>query len=442
MKKIGFILLFIWIQSSVWAQSELLQSGPMVGYSTMREVALWVQTRSEAKVHFEYWDKTNPARRLKTDVHQTQKSSAYAVTILADRLEPGRTYAYELIINGKKIDRPYPMEFKSQLLWQGRTDPPTFSFALGSCAYVNDSIYDRPGKPYGGGYEIFVSIAKAKPDFMVWGGDNVYLREADYDSRTGIFYRYTHARSLPELQPLLASVHHYAIWDDHDFGPNDSDRGYPLKKITEEVFKVFWPATNYGAATQGEGIYSSFVWGDCQFFLLDNRFFRTPNLDKSSKNRTILGEQQMQWLLDGLTYSHATFKFIVIGGQVLNPAAYYENYATYSSEREALIRAIRLTQAKGVFFLSGDRHHTVLTKLTEAEGVYPLYDLTVSPLTSSPHLTPETNLLAVEGTMVKERNFALLSVSGAKDNRQLKIQIMATDGRLIWEKTIAASELR
>ena len=52
------------------------------------------------------------------------------------------------------------------------------------------------------------------PDFMLWLGDNTYLRESDWNSRTGFIKRYPHTRALSELQPLLASTHHYATWDD------------------------------------------------------------------------------------------------------------------------------------------------------------------------------------------------------------------------------------
>jgi alkaline phosphatase D len=432
-------LLFLWVMP-LWVQAQVLRSGPMVAYSTMKEVALWVQLNATGSVHFEYWDKSKPNLRYKTSAQQAQEREYFIVQALADKLEPGIKYAAELFVNGKKVSLGYAIEFQSQQLWQWRTSPPAFSFVAGSCAYINDSVYDRPGKPYGGDYRIFQSIAAQKPDFMLWVGDNVYLREADYDSRTGIFYRYAHSRALPELQPLLAQAHHYAIWDDHDFGPNDSDASYPLKEHSQQAFKAFWPSTNYGCATSGKGTYSSFVWADCQFFMLDNRYFRTANSNQTGA-RTILGDEQIQWLINGLSASRATFKFVVIGGQLLNPAAVYENYATYPKEREELIALIRKSAAKGVFFISGDRHHTVLSLLKENEKAYPLYELTTSPLTSSPHANPEKNLLALDSTLVTQRNFALMRVEGEKQNRSLNIEIYDTDAKLLWKKKIAAKEL-
>lgn len=425
------------------AQKSPLQSGPMVGYSTMREVLLWVQTNEPASVYFMYWDKSNPNIRLKTDSYQTKKSDAYIAKIIIEGLEPSTKYEYELYINAKKIARNYPLAFQTQELWQYRKDPPNFKFAFGSCAYINEEKYDRPGKLYGGNYEIFTSIYEKKPDFIVWGGDNIYLREPDFDSRSGILHRNTHARSLPELQPLLGSVHHYAIWDDHDFGPNDSDRGYVYKDWTTEAFKLFWGNPNYGAGTDGKGICGTFVWGDVQFFLMDDRYFKTPNDNKVAK-KEYLGEKQLNWLIDALAYSEATFKFVVVGGQVLNPAQVYENYSNYPEERQKLIDAIRTNRTKGVIFLTGDRHHTELSMLKENNRLYPLYDLTVSPFTSGAGgvaVESEPNTLRVPNTLLKERNFSTIEVTGEAKNRKLTITLFNTAGTQLWQKEISAKEL-
>jgi len=148
---------------------------------------------------------------------------------------------------------------------------------------------------------------------MLWLGDNVYFREPD-NTKNAMLHRYTQVSSHPELQPLLASTHHYAIWDDHDFGPNDSDRGFFNKKAALEVFKAFWANPTYGIDNQ-DGITTMFSWGDCDFFLLDNRYYRTP-VNRRTGKREILGESQKQWLFDNLVFSKAKFKFVLIGGLI------------------------------------------------------------------------------------------------------------------------------
>ena len=89
--------------------------------------------------------------------------------------------------------------FQTQVIWQRRADPPDFSLAFGSCAYINDpSVDSTTAPPYGGGYEIFETIAQTEPDLMLWLGDAIYLRPADWSSPSGIHRRYRHARRLPD----------------------------------------------------------------------------------------------------------------------------------------------------------------------------------------------------------------------------------------------------
>ncbi len=436
-----FIVFLLLIWQAVFPGENLLQSGPMVGYSEMTEVLLWIQTTEKAKVKFAYYEEGNPASKQFTEEIITQKQMAFTAKAIVSQLEPGKHYAYELYINNKKIERPYPLKFETQTLWQWREDPPPFSFVIGSCAYVNDPPYDRPGRPYGGEYEIFTAIHNTQPDMMLWLGDNTYLREADWYSRSGILYRHTHTRSLPEIQPLLGSAHHYAIWDDHEFGPNNSDRSYRNKHHTLEAFKLFWGNPTFGIDGK-PGITTMFQWADVDFFLLDNRYYRAPQ-NRITGERTILGEPQIEWLIDALSTSSAPFKFVVVGGQFLNVVARFENYITYPEERARILRAISQENISGVIFLTGDRHHTELSKLNRP-GKYSLYDLTISPLTAGPasRAIDEPNYLRVPDTFVGARNFAKLDVSGPRQDRVLMITVYDKDGTTLWTRTIKASELR
>lgn len=277
---------------------------------------------------------------------------------------------------------------------------------------------------------------------MIWGGDNIYLREADWDSKTGILHRYTHSRSIKEMQPLLAKTQNFAIWDDHDFGPNDGDRSFYNKNLTLQAFKDFWANKSYGMnPEQNEGNYSTFNWGDAQFFLLDDRFFKSPN-DRKTGERTILGNAQFEWLIDALASSNAPFKIICIGGQVISNAARFENYATYPEEREKLLKEIEANKIKGVLFISGDRHFTELSKL-ERNGTYPLYDWTVSPLTSgsSDSYKKDNNTNQVTGSTFAENCFGTILFSGNKENRQMKLTLFNKEGIELWNKVILKKEL-
>ena len=441
MKKI-LVTLFLFQFTVLFSQNNLLQSGPMVGYCEMKEAMIWLQTTKDALVKIEYFAIDNPKDKFSTNTQISDSSNGNTNHIVLNKLQPGKQYHYDVFLDGKKVVLPYETTFSSKKLWLWREDAPDFTVAFGSCNYINEEALDRPGKGYGSGYEIYESIHAKNPNIMLWGGDNVYLREADWDSKTGIYHRYTHSRSIKELQPLLASTQNFAIWDDHDFGPNDGDRSFYFKYETQNAFKNFWANKTYGTdANQKEGIYSTFNWGDAQFFLLDDRFFKSPN-DRLTGEKTIIGSIQFEWLIDALSSSKAAFKIIVIGGQVLNPSARFENYENYPKEKEKLLSEIEANKIKGVLFLTGDRHFSELSKLNR-ENTYPLYDWTVSPLTSGVgnSYKDDVNKNRVEGSLFAQNNFGILSFSGNKSNRQLKLTLFDVQGKELWNKVITKKEL-
>ncbi|NHM03036.1 alkaline phosphatase D family protein [Flavobacterium difficile] len=438
-----FILAFLLFSVSIFSQNNL-QSGPMVGYCEMKEAMIWLQTEKPASVFIEYYATENAKQVFQTSVATTNKENGFTCHLLLDKLQPGKKYNYSVFIDKKKIELPYETSFSSKKLWQWRENAPDFTIALGSCSYVSEESLDRPGKPYGSNYFIFESIAKKNPDIMLWGGDNIYLREADWDSQTGIYHRYSHSRKIKEMQPLLAKTQNFAIWDDHDFGPNDSDRGFYNKYVTQQAFKDFWANKFYGTnPNQKEGVYSSFNWGDAEVFLLDNRFFKSPN-ERVTGNKELLGATQMQWLIDALVASKASFKLIVVGGQVLNSAAVFENYENYKAEKELLLNEIAANKIKGVLFISGDRHFSELSELKRA-NTYSLFDWTVSPLTSGhgnlEKVAKEDNQNRVAGSLFAQHVFGTVSFSGDKENRQMKLTLFDNEGKELWNKVILKKDL-
>ncbi len=438
MKKKQLLILFIIIYSKfILAQQTLLSTGPMVGYTTTREAQIWIQTRSEAEVYVEYFTETASTKKWKSGIQKTKQENYFISKILLDTILPGLTYQYAVYINNTKLEFPYKLQFKTPPVWRYQSDPPNFSIATGSGAYINDEPYDRSGKPYGGEYEIFESIASKKPDVMLWLGDNTYLRAEEWNSKTAIAYRYTHTRKTPEMQELLATTSNYAIWDDHDAGPNDCDGSFWNIDNALQIFELFWANPSCGLKNT-KGAISYFNYGDADFFLLDNRTHRDADLYQKQE-KTILGNQQLEWLKQALASSEAKFKVIVMGGQFLNSAARFETYANYGFEKERneIIEFIKQHNIKGIFFLSGDRHFSELS-LLKTENNLSMYDLTVSPLTSGPSFSAkeEKNENRVDGTLITQRNFAILTFSGKTKDRNIRISIYDVNGKILWEKQI------
>ena len=159
MKKVLYIV-FI---SLLLPIAKKINAGPMVGYSSKMEVALWIQTKTEADVKFLYWDVNNPKITFETDSKTTEKVSGFTATLIADLVQPGTIYNYQPIINGSKINLDYKLEFQTQEHWEYRKDAPDFSFSIGSCAYTNEIEKDRPGKSYGVDYFIYKNILNKNP---------------------------------------------------------------------------------------------------------------------------------------------------------------------------------------------------------------------------------------------------------------------------------------
>lgn len=438
-----FIFLLIIGAARVLAQESVLRSGPMVGYSEQREVMLWVQTTRPADVQLRYWPVDQPANAsLSALVHATAAQDHIARFLLTG-LPPGTRFNYELYLDGVLTPRPYRLAFQTQPHWQWRADPPAFTVAFGSCAYVNEEIFDRPGKPYGSDYEIFTALAARQPDLMLWLGDNTYYREPDWFSEAGMRHRYAHTRALPELQALLGATHHYAIWDDHDYGPNDSDRSYRMRQTALQIFKDYWANPGYGSEGV-PGVFTRFEWADIEFFMLDDRYHRSPNRMPDAPDKVMFGEAQLQWLMESLVSSRAPFKIVAGGNQMLNPMNPHEAFSNYQHEQQKLLQWIQTQKVFGVLFLSGDIHRTELMKIAPKD-FYPLYDFTSSSLTAGLNQSKQglDNPARVPGTLFDEsHNFGILRFEGPRTDRRVTLECYDKDGKKRWQHQIAAKELR
>jgi alkaline phosphatase D len=306
---------------------------------------------------------------------------------------------------------------------------------------------NKNAPPYGGDYSIFETMGNTPADMMLWLGDNWYTREADYYSEWGLYYRPSHDRQNPQLQKFLKAMPHYAIWDDHDYGPNDGDKSYVLAETSRNVFKKYWSNPGYGDGQKG--IYTKLTLADADFFMMDDRTWRSNDNMKDSiegqpnMEKRMWGYQQMDWLKNALLQSNANFKIIVTGSQTLNPVSPFDCLQSYPAEYQELMAFLNIEKINGVLFLTGDRHHTEVIKLNR-EGSYPLYDITVSPLTSGTHTfgdAEKNNPYRIIGIDQKQ-NFAKATITGPLNDRKLRFNFMGVKGENLGEWSVYAQELR
>ena len=425
---------------SIYAQPVTVQSGPMNGYANLQEAVVWVQLTGAAEVFAEaQLLNATESEIIRSNTIQTQAENAYTAKLYFHGLKAGNTYNYRIVINGEAVSFDYPTQISVPAQWSYRTDPPEINVAMGSCAYINEKPYDRPGKSYGGGYEIYKSIYSSKPDLMLWLGDNNYLRAGEWWTKRGIQHRYTHSRSLPEMQPLLATGHHVNIWDDHDYGPNNANGSWVTKDIVLETFKDFTLNYSYGYDDL-PGIMSAYRYGDIDFIITDNRYHRTEQYNDPEEEH-IFGKKQSKRLIEMLKFSRAPFKIVLTGGQFVNSAKVYENHANYELERQYILDLIAEEDIKGVIFINGDRHHSEVSKLSLPNGKT-VHEFTVSPMNSGANdNVTETNDNRVKGSLIQQRNYAVLNVKGGFRDRVLTLTYYDVEGKELFQFTLDSDEI-
>ncbi len=441
-----FLLVSCFLTPSVFGQNKLI-SGPMLGYIEHREALIWLEAPSGVEsVALKYRIKGKPETEKDAFNMQMSGSKYPTVKFVLEELDMNTEYEYDIYLNEQKIDPSVPTTFKTKKLWEWRETAPDFSFLLGSCYYINDPQYDRPGKPYGKDPKILTTMGNMPTDFMLWMGDNVYLREADYSSASGMAYRYSFNFRLPEMQKLRASRANYAIWDDHDYGPNDSDGRFELKEASLDLFKSYWGNKTFGEPDNA-GTYHKFKQSDCDFYCMDDRFYRSANSlpdsvnGKPNPSKVFYGKKQLDWLKNNLISSSSTFKFVVTGGQMLNPLADKECFYFYPVEFQELTNFIIENNISGVIFLTGDRHFSELIKW-QPTGFYPLYDFTCSSVTAGVSKPESVNARRVVGSLLVENNFGKIAVSGAKGDRKVTLATYDIDGKQRWNFTISEKDLK
>ena len=269
------------------------------------------------------------------------------------------------------------------------------SFAVGSCAEL--STPERE--------EIFTSILAKKPEFFFWLGDNTYYKSSEWNDSTLMAEAWKRRHASPPLAAMMSAIPQRAIWDDHDYGPNDGDSTYSLRETSAKIFSSVWKDTPFNYAQ-----YHDLRWverkGDVVWIGLDDRTHRGP------VGTQVLGNGQLDWLSSVLEeHADARVIFVAVGSQVLNLSPSFENLIRYPNERLDLLDRCATAKSQ-VVFLTGDRHHGEIEELTY-RGVR-FIEICSSPLTSKvfPPRSPETEQnTTIVGKPISEAHFTCVNVT-------------------------------
>jgi len=293
--------------------------------------------------------------------------------------------------------------------------PEVTKIAFGSCGYQ-----DEP-------QPVLALAAEQKPDAFIFLGDNIY---GDTDNMDTLQAKYNRWGAMDEFKKLESSTKIFATWDDHDFGRNDAGKYYPHKSESKEIFLKFFKEPAESDRRKHDGIYKTeyLKSGDktIQVILLDVRTFRnnlppydttaklpresyfyTPDyIPHTSTDSTLLGAEQWQWLEAELA-KPADLRLICSGSQFSIEYNGYEAWANFPHEQKRMLELLKKTKANGVIFLTGDVHYAEISKLEEP-GLYPIYDVTASGITSTWDFAT-LNKNRIEGP-VMDNHFGLLTI--------------------------------
>lgn len=256
--------------------------------------------------------------------------AAFAV----DDLLPDTQYTYALELDGV-VDPGAGGSFKT--FGEGVYD---FTIALGN------------GARTGSNGAVFDTIRDHEPLFFLHMGDLHY--ENIIRNNPDIFYdAYDQVLASPS-QSLLYRTHPIVyIWDDHDFGPNNSTSQSPSAEAARQVYEAVAPHYPLGSG----GINQAFSVGRVRFILMDSRSQRLR------KEATTLGPEQMAWLKEELLQARDDHALIVLASSVpwiaeekVGWLIRGDSWGGYPDERRELADFLVDNEINNLIMFAGDAH--------------------------------------------------------------------------------------
>ena len=359
---------------SLWGSdkpNELFRS-PVVGLIHNNQVPILIKGANDGKVRIEY-HYTDGSLSNFTDWDTLTEVNSFTTNFILQDILSNANYQYRVQFeNGNYSEWFYFKTFPTQGL------PGKFSFVFSSC--MREKYME---------FNIFEKVKKLSPTFIALLGDQMY---GDYDGNLNTMEDYLANDSLRKkmiaegevllsdktiiqafrnkynrvfdenFQKTASSIPLMAIWDDHDFGSDNTDGTYLYKNEAKKVFKENFP--DYSFVEKDGGIYYKFTIADVDVFVLDTRWYRSPMQNEDGKDKKMLGDKQLNWLLDGLQESTSTFKIVFTsvplndyGGDTSSDRVGYDSWMGYKIEREKILDFIKDNHIQGVLMFSGDQHY-------------------------------------------------------------------------------------
>jgi len=209
----------------------------------------------------------------------------------------------------------------------------------------------------GAGAQTMREVDASDALFFVLNGDAHYENISSND-QAAFRDAYDTLHAVPfntELYQHRAVVY---MWDDHDFGPNDSDGSSPSKAAAQATYR---DSTAHHALPEGESasapVYHSFVVGRVRVVVTDLRSARSPNGSPDSGAKSMMGSAQKQWFKDELLAANAAQQLVAWVCTVpWNSTSDNDSWFGFANERRELADFMQINNLKNIFRVIADRH--------------------------------------------------------------------------------------
>ena len=385
-------------------------AGPLTGDVRANQVTLWMYAPIKSKCTFSYRAEGSSKADAKTGEltalsNQAAKVPGQILKSTVVGLSPDTRYQYQVTIDGK-ADPSWKGSFKTAPLEGTST---AFRMAITSCMHIK-----RAQRSWN-------LLLAEQPDLHLTVGDTHY---ADTTDPTIQLQHHVAYRRKKEFANVLRQVPTYAIWDDHDYGPNNSDGTAEGKEFSLAGWKQTWPNPASGTPDT-PGAFFKFSRGDVDFFVVDGRYHRSPNELPDNDKKRMLGDAQFEWLLNGLKNSKAKFK-IIASGSVLHHSK-VDGWRIFTFSRHRLFDAIKKHKISGVMYIGGDMHQSLVWQHHESDRVgYPMIEIMSSGITNG-----------------KDLSFATIDFDTNVDDPTARVRIIYGKGKKVnTDKTWKLSQLK
>ena len=226
-----------------------------------------------------------------------------------------------------------------------------FSFLLATASCAGE---------VGGDYEVgtvantpaFDRIVDQDPYLFIHTGDRGYP-DITTNSPASFRTNYNANMAMSKQLALHQAMAVDYVWDDHDFGNNNSDGTSASKPAAQSVYREHVP---HWTLPHADMIYHSYAIGRVRFIIIDPRSARTPQTDPDNSSKTILGATQKTWLKAELLAATEPVIMLMTGspwiGTTSNPT--WGLYSTERAEMAEFFEDNNLTDR--LFLFSGDQH--------------------------------------------------------------------------------------